>query len=198
MKIYLIRHGETDWNRIGRFQGREDIELNEGGIRQAGATGRALQKIGIAAVYTSPLKRAFRTGEEIAKEIGLELDHVQPMQELIERDLGSFSGQCVKDRREYFALASGGKMAGMEPFDSVLMRMQQALVLLSRTGYQSVAAVSHGASINVLLAGLSNHEVGMGKTRLHNGGISVIEGNEADGFHIEYCNLTPDEFQAIS
>lgn len=194
MKIYLIRHGETDWNRIGRFQGREDIELNEDGIAQATVCGRALRDLGISAVYTSPLKRAFKTGEEIAEQIGLELDRVKPMQELIERDLGPFSGQCVKDRKEYFALAAGNHVPGMEPFDDVLVRMQRALVLLDRTGHQSVAAVSHGASINVLLAGLSDHEIGTGKTKLHNGGISVIEGNETDGFHVTYCNLAPAEF----
>ena len=58
MKIYLIRHGETDWNHVNRFQGREDIELNEAGIAQAVRCGQTLQGLGIEAVYTSPLKRA--------------------------------------------------------------------------------------------------------------------------------------------
>ena len=105
MKIYLIRHGETDWNHVNRFQGREDIELNEAGIAQAVRCGQTLQGLGIEAVYTSPLKRAHCTGEEIAAQIGLSRDGVEPMQELIERDLGPFSGQLVKDKKEYFALA---------------------------------------------------------------------------------------------
>ena len=103
MKIYLIRHGETDWNHVNRFQGREDIELNEAGIAQAVRCGQTLQGLGIEAVYTSPLKRAHCTGEEIAAQIGLSRDGVEPMQELIERDLGPFSGQLVKDKKEYFA-----------------------------------------------------------------------------------------------
>lgn len=90
MKIYLIRHGETDWNHINRFQGREDIELNAAGIAQAARCGQTLQGLGIEAVYTSPLKRAHCTGEEIAAQIGLSRDGVEPMQELIERDLGRF------------------------------------------------------------------------------------------------------------
>ena len=61
MKIYLIRHGETDWNHINRFQGREDIELNAAGIAQAVRCGQTLQGLGIEAVYTSPLKRAHCT-----------------------------------------------------------------------------------------------------------------------------------------
>jgi broad specificity phosphatase PhoE len=197
MKVYLIRHGETDWNQEGRFQGREDIPLNEAGIAQAAVCGEALQGLGITSVYVSPLKRALRTGEEIAARMGLDTDRVYPMQELIERDLGPFSGQCVKDRKEYFALAAGDGVPGMEPFDEVLARMQQALRLLDRMGQQAVAAVSHGASINVLLAGLSNHEIGTGKTKLHNGGISVIEGNERDGFWVSHCNLTPEDIKKI-
>ena len=79
MKIYLIRHGETDWNHINRFQGREDIELNAAGIAQAVRCGQTLQGLGIEAVYTSPLKRAHCTGEEIAAQIGLSRDGVEPV-----------------------------------------------------------------------------------------------------------------------
>lgn len=104
MKIYLIRHGETDWNHINRFQGREDIELNAAGIAQAARCGQTLQGLGIEAVYTSPLKRAHCTGEEIAAQIGLSRDGVEPMQELIERDLGPFSGQLVKDKKSILHL----------------------------------------------------------------------------------------------
>ena len=128
MKIYLIRHGETDWNHINRFQGREDIELNAAGIAQAVRCGQTLQGLGIEAVYTSPLKRAHCTGEEIAAQIGLSRDGVEPMQELIERDLGPFSGQLVKDKKEYFALAAGDHVEGMEPFADVQKRMERAIL----------------------------------------------------------------------
>lgn len=194
MKIYLIRHGETDWNHIHRFQGREDIPLNEAGIAQAQATGKALQNFGITAIFTSPLQRTVRTGMEIASEIGLAASDVHPLQNLIERDLGPFSGQLVKDNKEYFAVAAGSEVPGMEPFYSVLSRMQNALKELEETGHASVIAVSHGAAINVLLAGLSNHELGTGKTKLYNGGISLIEGNSKDGFHIVVCNSRPEDF----
>ena len=195
MKIYLIRHGETDWNHINRFQGREDIELNAAGIAQAVRCGQTLQGLGIEAVYTSPLKRAHCTGEEIAAQIGLSRDGVEPMQELIERDLGPFSGQLVKDKKEYFALAAGDHVEGMEPFADVQKRMEHAMDLLSETGHRDVVAVSHGAAINVLLAGLTNNEIGTGKTKLYNGAINVIEGSKTQGFHVRYCNLPPDAQQ---
>ena len=193
MKIYLIRHGETDWNHIHRFQGRENVPLNAAGILQARNCGKTLQGLSIEAVYTSPLMRAGRTGAEIGARIGLLPEQVQPMEELIERDLGPFSGQLVKDKKEYFALAAGDGVPGMEPFKAVLKRMQQALVLMAHTGKQAVAAVSHGAAINVILAGLTNNEIGTGKTRLYNGAINVIEGSETEGFHVVHCNLPPDD-----
>ena len=193
MKIYLIRHGETDWNQICRFQGREDIPLNEGGIAQARAAGKALQNMGITAIFTSPLQRAVRTGMEIASEAGLTASDVHPLENLIERDLGPFSGQLVKDKKEYFALAAGDNVEGMEPFADVQKRMEHAIELLAATGHQAVAAVSHGAAINVLLAGLTNHEIGTGKTRLYNGAINVIEGSQTGGFHVLHCNLPPDD-----
>lgn len=192
MKIYLIRHGETDWNRLLRFQGREDIPLNSTGIGQAKACGRALALTDIQAVFTSPLKRARLTGEIIAAQAGLPLDQVRTLPELIERDLGEYSGQYIKDRSDYFALSAGETTKGMEPFSSVLERMELALKKMSETKIASAAAVSHGAAINVLLAGLSNHAVGTGKTRLHNGGISLLEGDWVQGFRIVACNLSPE------
>ena len=194
MKLYLLRHGESDWNRPLRFQGREDIPLNETGIAQARACGQALAGSGIQAVYTSPLKRAHLTGEIIASSAGLSLTQVHDLPELIERDLGEYSGKYIKDRADYFSLSAGEDTGGMEPFPDVLKRMNLALKKLDETGCSVLAAVSHGAAINVLLAGLSHHQMGTGKTRLYNGGISILEGNARDGFQITACNLRPEEF----
>ena len=196
MKLYLIRHGETDWNRLLRFQGREDVPLNETGIRQAEACGKALSDSGIQAVFTSPLKRARRTGEIVAAASGLGCEKVFDLPELIERDLGEYSGKYIKDRSDYFALSAGTDAGGMEPFDNVLARMELALKNLSETKIPVLAAVSHGAAINVLLAGLSDHAVGTGKTRLLNGGISIIEGDAQNGFQITACNLAPETLKA--
>ena len=59
MKIYLIRHGETSWNTLGRLQGRTDIELNENGIRLAKITGEKLKDVHFDLAIASPLKRAY-------------------------------------------------------------------------------------------------------------------------------------------
>ena len=191
MTIYLIRHGETDWNAALRFQGREDIPLNRAGAAQALACGRALAHSGLCAVYTSPLQRAVATGQIIAAEAKLPQSAVCPLAELIERDLGIYSGKSFSDRGKFFALA-GGDTEGMEPFDEVRVRMRAALQKIAASGLRAVAAVSHGAAINVLLADLTNGEMGTGKTKLYNGGITVREGG-AEGFALAACNLKPEE-----
>lgn len=61
MKLYIIRHGETDWNVKRRFQGRADIPLNEEGRRLARITSEALKETAFTKIYTSPLKRAYET-----------------------------------------------------------------------------------------------------------------------------------------
>ena len=75
MLFYLVRHGQTDWNRAGKIQGTTDIPLNETGRQQAEQLATVLkERIGysaetrIDAVYASPLARAFQTAEILAKD----------------------------------------------------------------------------------------------------------------------------------
>lgn len=75
MKIYLIRHGETDWNLQGRLQGREDIQLNENGVNQAIRCAQAFTNRNIKAVVTSPLSRASKTAQIIFDNISLVASH---------------------------------------------------------------------------------------------------------------------------
>ena len=65
MAVYLIRHGETDWNRQMRLQGRRDIEMNETGIAQVRRSARALAALGVRpdVIVASPLSRARRSAE---------------------------------------------------------------------------------------------------------------------------------------
>lgn len=63
MRLYLIRHGETDWNRQRRLQGHSDIPLNEAGRQEARAAGERLKKIHLDCAFTSPLKRARETAQ---------------------------------------------------------------------------------------------------------------------------------------
>jgi broad specificity phosphatase PhoE len=90
IRIFLIRHGETDWNRIRRFQGRSDLPLNQAGRDQARALALALKDESLMAMYSSPLSRAMETARLI------KIFHTStPLFEeegLIEMDLGDFDG----------------------------------------------------------------------------------------------------------
>lgn len=79
--IYLVRHGETNWNRLKMWQGNSDIPLNEFGWRQAEATARVFENCVIDAVYSSPLSRAYETAEIIANSLNLELTVIDNLRE---------------------------------------------------------------------------------------------------------------------
>lgn len=88
-RVVLVRHGETDWNTSGRFQGHEDIALNAVGRRQAGRAAARLALLAPARVLSSDLTRARETAEPVAQASGAPLE-VDPR--LREVDVGSWSG----------------------------------------------------------------------------------------------------------
>ena len=97
MLFYLVRHGQTDWNRAGKIQGTTDIPLNETGRQQAEQLATVLKersgypaKTRIDAVYASPLARAFQTAEILAKEEKLPLRRLTGLRE---RDFGCWEGK---------------------------------------------------------------------------------------------------------
>jgi broad specificity phosphatase PhoE len=192
MKIYLIRHGETDWNVQGKLQGREDIPMNSNGIAQSKHCGNVLKDENITAVISSPLNRARKTAEIIAE--CLSLQDVIIDEELTERDFGNISGMTWKERE---ALRALGKKEYIEPWNQLCERLMICLEKLF-TKYQSknVAVVSHGASINAILSMLSNGNIGTGKTWLKNTCINVIEHKEGKT-EIMLHNVTPDEFKEL-
>lgn len=91
MKIYMIRHGETDWNTIKRLQGRSDIELNAKGRRLAELTAEALWAVDFSRIYTSPLKRAKETAMIIRRDREIPV-HEEPR--IIEMCFGIYEGLC--------------------------------------------------------------------------------------------------------
>jgi len=97
MRLYLVRHGETEWNRQRRIQGLTDLELNETGRKQAEALGRALEGQELAAVFTSPLKRARDTASAIARFHCLEPEVLEGLREL---DAGEVDGLTYEEMRE--------------------------------------------------------------------------------------------------
>ena len=110
-RVFLVRHGETEYNRRGLALGRADAPLNETGRRQAERLREALAGAPVVAVYASPLVRAFDTAASIAAAHGKE---VVVENGLIEMDIGEVEGLTFPEVRKQFpALAQnwGGRMA---------------------------------------------------------------------------------------
>jgi len=97
--FYLVRHGNTAWNRETRFRGQTDVPLDESGLAQARATARSLADVGLVAVFASPLKRAFNTAEMIAQEAGLT---ARPLPDLLDVNYGVWQGMTPREVEETY------------------------------------------------------------------------------------------------
>jgi 2,3-bisphosphoglycerate-dependent phosphoglycerate mutase len=154
--ILLARHGETDWNRDNRFQGHADPPLNPAGREQAQALAAALAAEPLAAVYTSPLRRAAQTAEIIAKRHAL---RAKPLEGLREVDVGSWQGLMRDDveRRypEQFRrwLGYGEGWEDGESYEEMGRRVVAGLLALAAAHEgDRLLAVTHGGPIRAAFA----------------------------------------------
>lgn len=90
MNLYIVRHGQTDWNKAVRLQGRSDIPLNEYGRELARKTGEGLKNVSFDLAFTSPLSRARETAELILKGKDVELIEDE---RIVEISFGKYEGR---------------------------------------------------------------------------------------------------------
>jgi broad specificity phosphatase PhoE len=154
--ILLARHGETDWNREGRFQGHADPPLNRTGRAQAVDLSVALMAEQLAGVYSSPLRRALETAEVVAASHGLE---PVPVDDLREVDVGSWSGLTRAEVEERFPaqfarwLDYGQGWEDGETYEEMGRRAVDALLgLAAAHDGERVLAVTHGGPIRAAFA----------------------------------------------
>jgi probable phosphoglycerate mutase len=144
--LVLVRHGETEWNRLGRVQGRTDIPLNETGREQARAAAQRLTGERFHAVVASPLSRAAETARIIAE--GLGIGPVELVDDLVERNYGEAEGMTGKDIDARF----GGVLEAQESREETIARAKPALLAIAeRHPGQRVLVVSHGGVIGSLI-----------------------------------------------
>lgn len=149
-RLYLVRHGETDWNAARRIQGSTDIPLNDRGRAQAKAAAGLLGRRRFDEVVASPLGRAYETGSIIAEGLGLPVPTVEPA--VVERAYGEAEGLTFDEVEARFP--DGVDVPGRESRTAVLKRVEAALLALAadRPG-QSIVVATHGAVIR----GIVNH-----------------------------------------
>ncbi len=99
MKLYIVRHGETDWNKQRLIQGKTDIPLNENGIYVAALTAEGYEKEGLffSKVYSSPLLRAAKTAEILCEKTTLPGTEIQYDDRLKEFDFGGLEGHSLTE-----------------------------------------------------------------------------------------------------
>lgn len=162
-ELILVRHGETDWNVQGRFQGQSDPPLNEQGLAQAGKLTLELAGEKVGAVYTSDLQRARQTAEILARSLGAPL-RIDPR--LREIHQGKWEGMVVEEiRRGYpqeFARRAADPLASVPPGGESVRRVQQRALeaageIVARHPAEKVVIVSHG----LVLALIRIHFLGL-------------------------------------
>jgi len=159
LDLLLARHGQSEWNAAGRWQGQADPPLSDLGRAQARAAGR--QAGSFDAIFASDLERALHTAMIISEALGVSPVVVDPR--LKERDAGEFSGLTRDEIEERFpgALAARRWPPGWEPDEQLRERVLAVLhdIVEHTGGSGTVLAVSHGGVIYALEAHLGReHE----------------------------------------
>ena len=180
--IILVRHGQTEWNRVERFRGVIDVPLNEAGQAQARAVGARLSRLPITAVYSSPLSRARETALAIADPLGLP---VRPLDGLRDIDYGEWGGLSPAQVHErYPDLVAAWYAAphticppGGEGLDDVLKRaMGAVLQVVSEHPNETVILLGHVSLNRVVccaMLGLDNSH--FWRIRQQNGCVNIFE-----------------------
>ena len=152
IRLLLVRHGESTWNAVSRWQGQADPPLSPFGEHQAEDAGARLAEIAtITAVWASNLVRARRTGDLIAQRLGIAQVREEPL--LRERDVGAWSGLTRDEIEERWPgyLAARRSPPDFEGDDELLARTRAGLAAaVDGSGPGDVLVVTHGGVIRTI------------------------------------------------
>ena len=190
-EIIIIRHGETEWNQTGRFQGHSDVPLSETGRAQAEALGRNLALDHVDVIYASDLTRALETATPLAARFGLT---VTPDPLLRELNFGAWEGQSFNDvnaenpdaMKQFYNDPERAGIPHSEPFPDFQKRVAgRVREIVAEQRGKRIVIVSHGASIRILLADIlampirsiwhiSQFNTAVNKIRFEDDGFAVV------------------------
>lgn len=182
MKIILLRHGETIWNKEGRLQGCQDIPLSEIGAEQIRTTGAHLAAscIHIDQILSSPLQRARKSAEIIAHALNYPIEDITLSPLFLERRFGECEGFTYE---EALAKYPDGNYPGMETLEELYARAQSAIDYLEKNYHgQTILVASHGAFIKSVLGVVTNGRIAYfdKDVWIENGTYCLLKKNEAD------------------
>ena len=151
-KLLLVRHGQSEWNAMGRWQGKANPPLTDLGKEQALLAAKKLPDFSILA--SSDLVRARETAEIFAKAHDKESNDILIEPQVQERDAGEFSGLTRDEIDKKFPgyLAQNRWPSGWEPDDVLIKRLREGLgrIITSSTEADSIVVVTHGGCIYAL------------------------------------------------
>ena len=158
VKLFLIRHGQTDSNVEGRYQGSLDTSLTERGVDQARAAKKYLSNVRFSNIYSSPLKRAVQSAEIMIEGTGLEIRMKEDLREI---NFGKWEGMKFekinsryrKDYQDWLADPYNFPPTGGESFGSVIERSRKTVkgIVAENPDNSSVAVITHGGVILALI-----------------------------------------------
>lgn len=196
--LYLIRHGETDWNMNGRWQGHADIPLNSRGLEQARLLAQRLldEQVHFDAIYSSDLSRAYQTAWEIGAALRIAVQLLPPLREI---DLGEWSGLtrdeiCRRFPIEYRLLEQGQDIprGNAETRAAMAHRVIESVsAMVWQHPGERLALVTHGGPVRALLghAGSAAPGVVVPRTRsIGNTSVSVVSCRPVGGWTIISAN----------
>ena len=189
MRLYLVRHGQTDWNVQKRAQGHTDRPLDTIGLQQAKMVGKAFLDLPVERILTSDLRRAHGTAEEISLRTKIPLE---VMANLRERGFGEWEGQNFAEIAIRFGFEADFKGVtrnevtppGGESFVEVWQRLE-SVVADVRSQNENTAIVAHGGTCSLLMAMFLNGDVSLSNAfRFSNASINELEPRPDGGLRL--------------
>ena len=195
-KLYLIRHGETDYNNALRFQGQTDIPLNQKGIEQAEKAADFFRDIPLQAIYTSTLIRAKTTAEIIAGVKGMDVQETDALREMSfgiweNMNTKDIQKQYAKEWKDFFSSPARITIPQGENMLDVQKRAYPTVQeILDKYPEGDVAFVAHGGIIRVLICTMLGLDLNRA-WHLHVGNASITCFYYwGRSYTLDYANLT--------
>lgn len=183
-RVYLVRHGVTEWNRAFRYQGSSDVALSPEGEEQAERAGLRLAQLSVGMVISSPLVRSLTTAQRIARQVGV--SSVEMWDDLREVGFGDWEGLTVREIIDRFGKSAFEEwksaraevtVANGEEAYGVYERAGRVVERLGESSEPVTVVVTHGALLRALLLHLVELPLCsiFWKMRIDNCSISAVE-----------------------
>ncbi len=201
-RVILARHGQTEWNKTYRFQGKTNVQLTEEGKLQAKALAKRLLSWPPEVIYTSPLDRALYTAQAIAEQVNLKPIILPELQEI---DFASWEGQSItgeESQPEIFKRWRNDPFfnppEGAESWEELSARLSRACEKFLSGNYQRIVVISHGGIMRALYAvllGLNPHKTwNMDVSNCAMSGIEIRNGHTCLAFANDNMHVRAGEY----